>query len=159
VSPQPRPRSKKPRSEETEPEPEVLTPDAVWDDDDEELPEPLPARPDRRPLWALIAGITALWFSLTGALYLIILVAPFAVIYGFLTYRRLVREDQPQRPTRQAKWGFILGVLAVVLTIIQIVLFVVFFEWDKSADDLEFTDEKTVTTGEPGDEPSGEPEG
>ena len=162
MTPQPRPRSKGPRPEE--PAPEVLTPDAVWDDDDE-LVEAPPERPDRRPLWALIAGISAMWFTLNGAVLFFLplaLVGVFAAVSGWRHARRLKQEGGSTRAQRQATWGFRLGVLATVLTIAQIVYFVGFYEWDKTDDDIQFNDDKTETptTGtEPAGEPSGGPEG
>jgi hypothetical protein len=164
VSPQPRPRSKDPRPEPEDDE--VLTPDAVSGPDGEVvdpgdgLP---PQRPDRRPLWALILGLSAVWFTMLGS-PLSFLIDPIAVFYGFRTMRRIDEEGGDPRERRKAKIGFVAGVVAMLFVVVQLVLFQLFFEWDKTTDDedVRFGDEKpTVTTEATGGEPSAttEPEG
>jgi hypothetical protein len=160
VSPQPRPRSK--RSVPPPDDDEVLTPDLVTDPDGEvdgEADEPAPyVKPDRRPLWALIAGITTIWFALTGAYLLVIPIGLFAIIYGRLTANRVKREDGPPRQRKQATWGFALGIVGTLFLAAQIAYFAAFFKWDKTDDDFDLTTEKPAVTT-PTTEPTGEPAG
>jgi hypothetical protein len=138
VTPQPRPRDK--RDEAVE-EDEVLTPDGVAGPD-----EPLPpARPDRRPLWALIAGLSAVWFAFLGSILSFVL-APTAMVLGWKAMKRIDVGEGLARDRTKAKVGFIAGIAATAFIVVQVVLFALFFEWDKS-DEPSFNDEKpTVTT-------------
>ncbi len=133
---------------------EVLTPDQVSGPDDE-APDPLerPARPDRRALWALIAGLAAVWFAFLGSILAIILV-PVAIILSRRAMRAVDAGDLDPRERRKAKIGLIAGILAGIFIVVQLTFVALFFEWDKTDDlDLEPTDKSgapTTTIEEPG---------
>jgi hypothetical protein len=139
VTPQPRPRDRREEPDDDE----VLTPDGVAGPD-----EPLPrARPDRRPLWALIAGLSAVWFAFLGSILSFVL-APTAIVLGWKAMKRIDAGEGPVRERTKAKVGFIAGIAATALFVVQVILFALFFEWDKS-DEPSFNDEKpTATTAE-----------
>lgn len=148
MSPQPRPRSKRPRTEDGDwGDDEVLTPEVLGEGElDDGLP---PARPDRRPLYALIAGISAVWFAVLSSI-LAFLIAPLAIGLGLSAMRRIDRGDGDPRERRKAKIGFVAGVISAGFLVLQVVLFAVFFQWDKTDDDFEVVTEKvTVTTEAP----------
>ncbi|HYF47075.1 MAG TPA: DUF4190 domain-containing protein, partial [Acidimicrobiales bacterium] len=138
MSPQPRPR-RKDRDEATEDE--VLTPDVVSGPDGDDVPPLPPARPDRRPLWALIAGLSAVWFALLGSI-LSFLLAPVAIALGLRAMRRIDEGEGDPKERRKAKIGMIAGIGAALFIVVQIVGFALFFEWDKTDEDLELQTEK-----------------
>jgi len=149
VSPQPRPRKK--GDEGVEPtDDEVLTPDAVsgpGEDGTDDHPPLLPARPDRRPLWALIAGLSAVWFALLGSILAFVL-APIGIVLGLRAIRRIDEGAGDPRERRKAKIGMIAGIGAALFIVVQIVGFALFFEWDKTDEDVELNTEKPAATTE-----------
>lgn len=147
MTPQPRPRSK--RSGPEAPDDEVLTPDLVTDPDgDLDGDEPaVPTKPDRRPLWALIVGLSAVWFAFLGSILAFVL-APGAIIFGWRTMRRIDAGQGDPRERRKAKIGFIAGVAATLFVLVQVVLFAAFFKWDKTDEDVDLTTEKPAATTE-----------
>ena len=168
----PQPRPKKKRSDGEDPgDDEALVPDEVTGPDDvvahePDGGEPLPrARPDRRPLWALIAGLSAVWFTILGSI-LSFVIAPLAIYLGWRAMKRIDLGEGDSRERRKAKIGFIAGVVAAVLLVVQIVLFILFFEWEKVGDDVEFNEDKPALSGPPtaeetdgGGEPGDAPDG
>jgi hypothetical protein len=122
-------------------ESEPLVPDAVIGrrEPTEEAPR---RRPDRTSLWAMIAGLAACWFTLFGPL-LAILLAPIALILGRRALKRVARDEGTDRERRQARIGFAAGTVAAVLLVLQVVLFQLFFEWEKDVPEVE---PKSATT-------------
>jgi hypothetical protein len=133
---------------------ELVVPDEVLDPGEDpdgapdgETPGAVPARRDRKPLYALITGLAACWFTVFGPL-LAMLLAPAAIILGRLALKRVDNEGGTPNERKQAKIGFIAGLLAAAFILVQIVIFQIVFEWEKSSPPLE--DDKSTTTSEPG---------
>jgi hypothetical protein len=148
VSPQPRPRSKRPLPDP--PDEEVLTPDLVTDADGDVVDgdeRPAPTKRDRRPLWALILGLSAAWFAFLGSILAFVL-APAAIVFGYRTMRRIDAGAGDPRERRKAKIGFITGIAATLFVVVQVILFAVYFKWDKTDEDLDLTTEKPAATTE-----------
>ena len=96
-----------------------------------------------------ILGLSAVWFAFLGSILAFVL-APAAIIFGLRTMRRVDAAGGDPKERRKAKIGFIAGIAATVFVIVQIVLFAVFFKWDKTDEDVDLTTEKpTVTTEAP----------
>jgi hypothetical protein len=139
---------------------DALVPDEVTgpgDEPDDAAPAEPPARPDRLPLWAMIAGLSACWFTLFGPLLAFIL-APVAILLGRRALRRVQGEGGTQTQRRQAKIGLIAGIVAGALILIQVILFQLLFEWEKDVPEVEpkgaetsetTPSETTPTTTEP----------
>ena len=105
---------------------EVVVPDEVSDPG----PPIRPARRDRKPLIACVAGLTACWFAVFGPI-LVVVLAPTAIVVGWRVLRRIELSGGTNAERKQAKIGFWAGIVAVILLVVQLVIFQLFFEWEK----------------------------
>ncbi len=134
---------------------EALVPDEVTGPGDATVPaDGPPRRRDRKPLFAIVAGLTACWFTLFGPLLAIIL-APIAVLLGRSVLNRIKRDGGTPTERKQARIGFVAGIIAVVLLVVQVALFQLFFEWEKDVPEVEpkgaeSSASTTTTTAPPG---------
>lgn len=98
---------------------EVVVPDEV-------------GRRDRKPLIACVAGLTACWFAVFGPI-LVVILAPTAIVVGRRVLRRIELSGGTNAERKQAKIGFWAGIVAVILLVVQLMIFQLFFEWEKDA--------------------------
>jgi hypothetical protein len=91
-----------------------------------------PARRDRKPLIACAAGLAAGWFAVFGPI-LVVILAPIAIVVGRRVLRRIELSGGTNAERKQAKIGFWAGIVAVILLVVQLVIFQLFFEWEKDA--------------------------
>ena len=91
-----------------------------------------PGRRDRKPLIACVAGLGACWFAVFGPI-LVVILAPVAIVVGRRVLRRIELSGGTSAERKQAKIGFWAGILAVILLVVQLVIFQLFFEWEKDA--------------------------
>jgi heme/copper-type cytochrome/quinol oxidase subunit 2 len=106
---------------------EVVVPDEVSDPGDGPV---RPARRDRKPLIACVAGITACWFAVFGPI-LVVVLAPTAFVIGRRVLRRIELSGGTTAERKQAKIGVWAGIVAVILLVVQLIIFQLFFEWEK----------------------------
>lgn len=134
---------------------EAVVPDEVVGPDEASGPG-RPARPgrrDRKPLIASVCGLTACWFAIFGPV-LVVILAPTAIVVGRRVLRRIEISGGTRSERKQATLGFWAGIVAVILLVVQLVLFQLFFEWEKKVPDI--GDKARRATEQPAD---GEPAG
>lgn len=100
-------------------------------------------RPDRRPMWAMAAGLGSVVLLLL--LFAPLLAVPLAVV-GIVQGWRLLREldaadEANARPRKQARYGMAGGIVSLVLFTALVVWFSLFYE----------PPDKDVTPGEKGE--------
>ncbi len=123
----------------------ALTPDEVTGPEEG---RPAPVRRDRKPLYAMLAGLAAVWFALFGPI-LVIVLAPTAILLARRVRSDLTGAPEEEKARRQATIGFWTGIAAAVLLVAQIIYVQLFFEWEKRTPEPE--DKPAVTTEVPAD--------
>lgn len=116
---------------------EILTPDTVSGPSEDGRARR--ARPDRKPLYAIVAGLVSCWFTIFGpppGILLVPILAPTAIYVGRRVLNRIRDSGGTSAERKQARIGLVAGIVALVALALQITYFQFFFEWEKEVGDI-----------------------